>query len=78
MDILLEYESNRMEVEENEDDMMEFEDWKYDYDDINVEMVEEEQYEEWLAKELEGMGIAWRMEEDVEPMEESMMVVGSQ
>ena len=52
MDILLEYESNRMEVEENADDMMKFEDWKYDYDDINIEMAEEEHYEDWLAREL--------------------------
>ena len=66
---------NKIEVEESGDDMMEYEDWEYD---INIEMEEEEEYKDWLARELEGMGIAWSIDEVLQPMEESVMVVGSQ
>ena len=74
MDILMKYEMNKMEVEENGDDTMDYEDWEYN---IDIEMAEEEEYEDWLARELEGMGITWSLDEVLEPMEEGVMGVGS-
>ena len=56
---------------------MEYEDW-VDNIDIDIEMAKEEEYEEWLARELKGMGISWSLDEVLEPMEESVMEVGSQ
>ena len=53
MDILMELEMNRMDVEEYAEEKMEYEDWE-DIINISMEILEEEEYEEWLAKERES------------------------